>query len=546
MYSLNTSKSQTWLPWFLRGVLILGFVLLLARLFELQIIKGAYFRSLSEGNRIRRVALPAPRGKILARGGEVLVDNTKLEKRIVFDTEGYKLEAYSTGIKDEEKVEDWTRTYPLGESLAHLSGYLGEVNSEEAKKVDPKCIEKGPRKTGQLVGRGGLEEWYDCTLAGIPGEQLVEVDTSGKKIRLLGKKDPVAGKDIKTTIDFSLQKKVAAVMEGKVGAVVVTDPRGEVLALYSSPSFDPNVFTNVNNGNLKDNQEKISKIINDSGLPLFNRVISGLYHPGSVFKQVVSIAALQEGVIDKDFLYNDTGQIVLETKYGTYSYNNWFFTSSGGREGEINLVRAITRSTDTFFYKVGEMLGIDLLVSWSEKYGLDKKTGIDLPGEAEGLLPSPEWKEKVKGEKWFIGNTYHVSIGQGDLAITPLRVNMITAVTASGGFLCTPFLVGQTRCSDLGIKKTNLDLVKEGMRGACSSGGTGYTFFDADPKVGCKTGAAETVEKDVTHAWFTFFAPIDTPEIVVTVLVEKGGEGSKVAGPLAREIYDYWFTERIP
>jgi penicillin-binding protein 2 len=162
------------------------------------------------------------------------------------------------------------------------------------------------------------------------------------------------------------------------------------------------------------------------------------------------------------------------------------------------------------------------------------------------LVPSPDWKEAIKGEKWFIGNTYHMAIGQGDLAASPILVNQITSVIASGGYLCKPHLVGQERCENLNIKKQNLDLVKEGMKGACSTGGTGYTFFDAEGKVGCKTGTAETVEKDVTHAWFTFFAPIDNPEIVVTVFIEKGGEGSSVAGPIARDVFNFWKTQKEP
>jgi len=538
MLESYSSKHDSWLGWFLKGLLILGTLILLGRLIELQVVKGNYYRGLSEGNRIREVTIQAPRGKILARGGETLVGNKEVKKEVVFSPEsGYTKKDVDTVSASADLISEWKRNYLLGQSLAHVGGYVGYVNTGEVGRVDPGCTYKGPLRADSVVGRGGLEEWYNCLLSGRDGQELIEVDTSGKKVRLWGKEDPIPGQDIRTNIDKGLQEKVAEVMKDVTGAVVVTDTKGEVLSLFSSPSFDPNIFVD------KGNEEEISEVLTSAQTPLYNRVISGLYHPGSVFKQVVAIAALEEGTIDKDYLFNDTGQIVIENIYGTYTYNNWYFTQNGGQEGEIGVTRAITRSTDTFFYKVGELLGIEKLSSWAKKYGLGGVSGIDLPGEAPGLVPDPEWKEKTKNEQWFLGNTYHMSIGQGDLAITPLLVNTITAVTASGGKLCTPRLVGDGECKDLKIKKENIDLVKEGMGGACSSGGTGYTFFDADPKVGCKTGTAETMEKDITHAWFTFFAPLDDPEIVVTVFVEKGGEGSKVAGPIARQIYNFWFKK---
>jgi len=504
-----SSTTQSWLSWFMKGILIFGFLFLLGRLIELQVIKGDYFRSLSDNNRIRRVPIPAPRGLILARGGETLVGNR-----------GY------------------IRDYPLGEAFGHVSGYLGEAGPEEVGKIDPECIEKGARKLGSLVGRGGLEEQYNCLLSGVDGEEIVEVDAVGRIVRIMGRKDPIAGKDIKTNIDYKLQTESAKAMKGKKGVVIISDPAGEILTLYSSPSFDPG--------------SSVSKILNDKDLPLFNRATGGLFHPGSVFKPLVAIAALEEGKIDKTFRYEDTGSISVKTLYGDFSYSNWYYLQYGKTEGEIDVVRAIARSTDTFFYKLGEMAGIEKLDEWMGKFGLDKRTGIDLPGEVENLIPSPEWKLKEKNEKWFLGNTYHLAIGQGDLALTPLSLNRIPSVIASGGKLCTLRIVNRERmvnkgCKDLKIKKENLDLVKEGMVEACSRGGTGYTFFDwKGGQVGCKTGTAETNEDGKTHAWFTLFAPTDFPEIILTVLVEGGGEGSKVAGPIAREIMDFWNLQKHP
>lgn len=518
---------QSWLAWFLRGVLILGFLILIGRLIELQIIKGKYFKALAEGNRIRRLPIAAPRGQILARGGEVLVGNKEVKKRVVFNPEkGFqKLDDISNAL-EEELISEPIRNYKLGASLAHVTGYLGEVNETEVGKVSPECLEKGPKRIGALTGRTGLEEFYECQLSGIDGEELVEVDSLGKRIRTLGKKEPVAGQDLRTNIDFNLQEKVANAMEGKKGAIVVTDTKGEVLALYSSPSFDP---------------DQVQTVLENKDLPLFNRTISGSFAPGSVYKPIVAVAALEEGEIDENFIYEDTGQIEIKTPYGDFTYSNWYFNQYGGTEGKINLVRAIARSTDTFFYKIGEFVGVDSLAEWSYKFNLGRKTEVDLPGEIEGLMPTPEWKEKVKGESWFLGNTYHLAIGQADLALTPLSVNTAISVIASGGELCLP-KIGQTpECSSLGLDRKNLNLVREGMVGACSPEGTGYTFFDFEPQVACKTGTAETNEEGKTHAWFSVFGPADEPELVLTVLVEKGGEGSRVAAPIAREIFDYWF-----
>ena len=492
MQTLASSKQQqSWLSWFLRGLLILGFLILIGRLVELQLIQGSYYRKLSEGNRIDRIKIVASRGKILARGGEFL----------------------------------------SGPDFSHITGYLSETNEEEVGKIDPNCIEKGTYKLGQIVGRGGLQEEYNCILSGTNGEELVEVNSLGEKIRVIGIKNPTSGTDVKTNIDYNLQKVVAREMEGKLGSVVATDKKGQVLALFSSPSYNP---------------DDIKSSLINSDLPLFNRTIGGLYHPGSIFKPLVSIAALEEKKIDKNYRYTDTGVVTVESIYGNYSYSNWYFSQYGGKEGEIDLTKALARSTDTFFYKIGEAVGINGLVDWMKKFGLTKLTDIDINGELLSLVPSPDWKQKVKGEQWFLGNTYHFSIGQGDLALTPVGIHRADLAVVNNGKLCSLKIVGDTKCTDLKIKKENIDLVKEGMKKACATGGTGFTFFDFTEKhngltVACKTGTAETNEDDKTHAWFTVFAPIENPEIILTVMVEKSGEGSKVAGPIARKIMDEYF-----
>lgn len=444
-------SSRPWLLWLLRGILVLGFLVLIARTFELQVIKGVYYRNLAEGNRIRRVRITAPRGRIIARGGEIIVGNRGVQKKVIFDKHaGYKKTQDVSGALSEEIILEWERDYLLADSLAHVSGYLGEINESELDRVSADCSAKGARKLGTLIGRSGLEELYDCNLRGIDGEKLIEVDTSGEIVRVLGEKESTPGADLHTSIHVGLQKQVSEIMQDGLGAIIVSDVNGEVLALYSSPSFNPNIFVSGTRTDL------VEKTLNDETLPLFNRVIGGKFHPGSVIKPIIAIAALEEDKIDENFVYNDPGQITIKTIYGDFSYSNWYFTQYGAKEGEINLPRAIARSTDTFFYKVGELVGVDRLVFWLRKFGLNQKTGVDLPGEITGLVPDPIWKQKVKGERWFLGNTYHLAIGQGDVALTPIGLNSAIAAIASGGRYCPPKLAGESQCIELNINKKKL------------------------------------------------------------------------------------------
>lgn len=483
-------SNESWLSWFLRGILFIAFLVLFAKLFTLQVIKGSYYRSLAEENRIKHEVIPATRGKILARGGQEL----------------------------------------FGPNFAHVTGYMAKVNDNEVNKVDPNCPEKGVRKSDQLVGRTGLQERYDCVLRGVDGEELIEVNIKGEKLKTLAIKDPIPGKNLYTTIDFDLQNTVADQLKSK-GAVIATDVNGQILSFYSFPSFDPN--------NLK-----VS--LDDPDLPFFNRVIGGLFHPGSVFKPLVILASLGTGAVSENYTYTDTGRIVVND----FSYNNWYFTQYGGVEGTIGLERALARSTDTLFYKIGELTGPDNIAKYANQFGLSEKTGVDIDGEVAGLIPTPKWKLETKKENWFLGNTYHMSIGQGDVATTPIQINNYISAIANDGKICTPhFLVDQkSNCKKLNINKDDINLVKEGMRQVCETGGTGYTFFDFFEKyktdIACKTGTAQVDGSDNTHAWFTLFSPINIddgkPQIVLTVLVEEGGEGSKVAGPIARKIMDKW------
>jgi len=542
MHSLSSDNKESWLSWFLRGLLILLFLILFAKLVEVQIIKGDYYQNLAQENRIRYVTIPAPRGRILARGGEELATNIEIKKRVMFETNGgITVTDDLTGATSDEFITDYKRVYPLGDQLSHAVGYLSQVGTNEAGKIDPNCPEKGPRNPDELVGLTGLEQEYQCLLAGTPGEELIEVDTSGKMVRILGRRASIAGTDLKTTIDYGLQIEVAKdmnAMQGTKGAAIVTDPTGQILAFYSYPTFDPNSFID------KDNKE-IASLLNSSDLPLFDRVISGTFHPGSVFKPIVAIAALEEGVIDSSFIFDDKGIINVNG----YSYTNWYFTEYGKTEGSLGLIKAIARSTDTFFYTIGQMVGPDAIAKWAKTFGLDTPTGIDIPGETQGLIPTTDWKKLTQRLPWYLGDTYHMAIGQGYVSLTPIEENTYISAIASGGKLCTPHFSGTAseNCKSLGVKQENLNLVKQGMEAACSTGGTAFTFFDFASKhngmqAACKTGTAEVETDGTPHAWFVFFAPADKPQIVATILVERGGEGSSIAGPIARKIADYYFA----
>ena len=528
-------------------VILLGltFLVIFGRLFDLQILHGKENRHLAEENRFQRILIPAPRGLIVDRHGEILAQNESIYE--MFDSEGEKkilsrdeaLQIQAEG-RDISLRIDLKRKYLLGETISHVIGYLGEVSDRQLKEGK---LELKGYSLGSLIGRAGIELQYENFLKGKDGSELVEVDTSGKAIRRMVRILPKPGKTLTLAVDKKLQEIAAEQMGGKKGAVIATNPEnGEVLLFYSAPSYDNNLFSdNIN-------QNGITRLISDEkNFPLLNRVISGLYQPGSTFKIVTSTAGLEEKKITSDTLINDPGVITIND----FKYANWYFTGYGKTEGDINLVRAIIRSTDTFFYKLGEMVGIEKLNYWTDKFNLNKTFGIDLPGELSSFVATPEWKQRNRGESWFLGNTYHLAIGQGDMALTPLAVNLMTAVVANGGKICTPRIlrIGVENtpyladCREIGIKKENLDLIKKGMIGACSTGGTGYPFFDFKPQVACKTGTAETGDGKTTHAWFTVFAPADKPEIVLTVLVEKGGEGSSVAAPIAKEILKEYFKD---
>jgi len=559
-------------------LLICAFLAILgifARLFYLQVIQGGYYRYLADNNRTRTVIVHAPRGIILDRNGTPLVFNVpgfrkKVGDKTVFLTNDEAVPLIAKGDKSLEV--DSLRQYPYKDILSHVLGYIGQISKEELSS--PEFVDY---KGGDIIGKMGLEQEYESKLKGIDEKQLVEVDSQGKTIRKLGQTDPIPGQDVKTTLDISVQKATFDAMKDvKKGAAIVSTAQGEILAMVSKPSFDPNLFTMGENYKATDSSySNITDILMDGkNQPLLNRAISGTYPPGSTFKLIVASAGLGTGIIDENYQVQDTGVL----KIGAFSFANWYYTDYGRTDGSLNVVGGIKRSNDIFFYKLAEKIGVDTLSAWAEKFGLGKTLGIDLEGEATGNVPTQEWKQKTVGEPWYLGDTYHYGIGQGYLLTTPLQVNGWTQVIANSGTLYQPHLLVNQKPKVLVnnlLNQKNDALIREGMIEVCSTGGVAWPLFDfkvKNPKlqidgknileapqattsadfkdyrkvvIACKTGTAEHGDSTtMPHAWITLFAPAYNPQIVITVLAEDSGEGSNVAAPIAKKILEAWFSKQ--
>lgn len=539
-----------WLIWL---VLVLGFLLIGVRMVVLQLIEGGKYRVLADENRIKQIKLPAERADILDRRGVVLAGSAPRPFTI-----------------DGVAVNGWQRTYPHGASTAHVVGYLSEVGEQEVGLLKAAGQKYDP---GELIGRMGLEEAQEQVLRGFDGGKLVEVDNAGQPLRDLGTKPPLEAPPLQTTLDAALSETALKALKNKKGAVVVSNPTsGEILALVSSPSFDPSLFVASPEARVT---AEIQGLLTNRDLPMFNRAITGVYAPGSTFKMTTTVAAIESEKVKPSFTFEDAGVMTV----AGFRYTNWLFTKRGATEGVVNFTYALTRSVDTFYYKVGELIGPETMGEWAEKFGFGRQSGIGIRGEVAGTIASPQLKQKATGERWFLGNSYHMAIGQGDTLTTPLQVNLMTNIVATGGTKCKPnLLLKQTKhCETVEMKPSVVAIVHAGMLGACSTGGTAFPFFDwvdaakngqsqsqyaermsgqALPVVACKTGTAEYMSesgKMRTHAWLTAFAPYDKPEISVTVLLEGGGEGSNAAAPVVRQVMAQYFDisdtypyDRIP
>lgn len=573
------------------------FALLLVRLFDVQIVKGEGFFKQAENNRYFTKKNVAERAVFLDRYGQPLVNNEKLYFKYLSQDSFYsdkeflnKDEALHLLASDSARVgHEFRRNYPHKEALASILGYLSPVTADDLAKNSNLPL-------NSRLGRMGLEQFFDQNLRSQGSVSKFEVNALGQKQRLVALEAAKYGENILTSLDPYLSTLAYQAMAGKKGAVVIMDAKnGEILSLLSSPSFDPNVFEENWLEGLYDQErlgaKKIQDYLQDENQVFFNRSVSGAYPPGSVFKLVTALAALQEGVIEEDTVVDDQGTL----KVGDFEYANWYFTQYGRTEGVVDVKKALARSNDIYFYKAAEWLGPTKLAEYARLFGFGNLTGLQLTQEVAGLVPDPKWKEFTRGENWYLGNTYHFGIGQGDLLVTPIQVAAMTQALANHGQLCQSSLLPITKqnCRDLGIQEQYLEIVLSGMIAACSQGGTAYPLFPHNAQVlasltdvnllaseqisqgmvACKTGTAEFGAADErgyrkTHAWTTAIIGIDQEKIVpaetenntaksnwqklvkehgfpakliITVLVESDGEkiyseGSQDAAPVIAEV----------
>lgn len=436
-------------------------------------------------------------------------------------------------------------------SLSHIFGYTGKISEKELATLDDDYT------LIDYVGKSGLEYSWENELKGKKGRLNIEVDALGREKKIVNQVDAINGYNLQLSLDAALQNKIEEVTSAylrkanlRQAAVIAIDPRsGEVLALVSLPAYDNNLFAKGVS------REDYKKFLEDPSRPLYNRALSGEFPSGSTIKLVIAAAALEEGVINEHTSFVSTGGL---------SIGQWFFPDwKAGGHGTTNVRKALAESVNTFFYYIGGGykdfvgLGLDRLVKYTRLFGLGSKSGIDIPGESAGFVPTAEWKKKTKNEPWYIGDTYHFAIGQGDVLVTPLQVANFTAVVANGGTLYRPHLVKKIISEDEVLIKeikpeiisenfispANLKIIREGLRQTVTAGSA--RSLNALPvEVAGKTGTAQWSTTGAPHAWFTSFAPYNNPEIVLTVLVEEGVEGSTIAVPIAREVLDWYFYNK--
>jgi penicillin-binding protein 2 len=584
------------------AVLVIASAVLIVRLWYLQILNGEEYERFSKSNRIRLVRIPAPRGRILDREGRELVTNrpsfdlyanpedvkdvnglalnlsavlgmtpdsikSRLSRRGSYEGFGPVLIAKDLNRDQLAFIEvrrsstlsgvyvelSHVRQYPAGTLGSSFLGYMGRVSERELAEIPG-------IHSDDLIGKSGVEKSFDAFLRGRDGFRQRSIDALGREVKsTLFQKDLLSrastpGNDVVLSIDMELQREAEDALRDHSGAIVVVDVNtGEVLALASRPSFDPSQFaTGID-------PKRWQALIEDPYHPLINRATQGAYPPGSVFKIITALAALEEGVISPDTSFNCPGNYRL----GNQNYMCW--KRSG--HGWVNLHSAIVESCDVFFYKTVEKLGIDRLSHYMDMFGLGKITELGI-SERPGVAPSRAWKLKQKRLPWYRGDTIVTGIGQGYLATTPIQVAMATAAVANGGKLLKPILVKRVLASDgrivedyetkvrfaLPIAKAYIDAVKAAMEGVVNEPqGTGRAARLDKILVSGKTGTAQVVSNPLRvehirehedHAWFTSFAPSRNPEIAVTVFVEHGGKGGAVAAPIAKRVLEFYFKQK--
>ena len=583
------------------GLVCCFLLLLFSRYAYLQIVHYDEFSTASDKNRIRLQPLAPARGYIYDRNGVLLADNypvftatvSKADVDDIDDTVAQltpilslsqeDIDRFKTRIKTARKTErvsiklnltetdiakfsevkykftgvrietQMTRYYPHGDLFAHVIGYVGRINDKELKSID-RDLYAGTN----LIGKIGVEKTYEELLHGTPGYESIEADAHGNVLKHLGRKESTRGNDLYLSIDYGLQLVAAEQLAGKRGALVAIDPRtGEILALVSSPSFNPNLFVTGISGTdysaLRDNLDQ----------PLYNRAIQGSYPPGSTIKPMEAMGGLHYGLVDWATTINDPGYFHLPGD--SHKFRDW----KKNGHGVVNMHKSIVQSCDTYFYVLSYQMGIERMNAWMRQFGFGEKTGVDLPSESTGLYPSPEWKMRTRKSKWLKGETISVSIGQGAFTATPLQLAMATAITANHGAHVTPHVLRATR----GAKKHEIRNAPDGkinfngteqdwinMRDAMIDvvqSGTGRGIRTPLYQIAGKTGTAQVksiaqgkkyneailTQRQLDHGLFVGFAPAENPEIAIAVIWENGRHGGSAA-QLAKPVFDYWMVNR--
>jgi penicillin-binding protein 2 len=598
MIGYLNSPDGDWFNRRLKGTMVLIFIafsVILVRLFYLQIIQGHSYRELSTNNRIRLQSLAPSRGLIFDSEGKLLVDNRPAFDLLIVPRDAKPLSetlarlSSFTGVPVDEmaaliakkggvnssrqvvlkrdigrdilapvevnsfdlpgvKVKVRPKRFYLNPGMAaHLLGYLGEINARELSSG-----QHPEASVGDFIGKFGAEKVMEQRLRGSQGGRQVEVDARGRVIRELKRVEPDPGKNIFLTVNTALQKKSEALLEGDVGAVVALDPRsGAVLAMASSPTFDQNDFVSGLS------YAKWNLLKNDPGRPMENKATQALYPPASVYKIISSIAALETKVVDGRTHFFCSGR----HSFGNRVYRCWKRIG----HGSVSMVDAIAQSCDVYYYQVGERLGVDRLAFYSRSCGLGRPTGVELAGEAAGLVPTAEWKRRNRGANWLRGETLSLAIGQSYNLVTPIQMAMLIASVANGGTIYKPYILGKIETAEgelvsmtkpiqkgrLPASEKTLALVRKGLWATVNSRkGTGKIAAIPGVVVAGKSGTAQVISKGETepkkksirkfrdHAWFVAYAPVENPTIAVAVIVEHGEGGSTKAAPIARKVIE--------
>jgi penicillin-binding protein 2 len=600
----------------LRLVVSIGFVtvllvILLARLFYLQVVRQNHYQTLAENNRIAVVPISPNRGLITDRNGVVLARNysgytleinqamtsnieatigelatlveitpkdRKRFKKLLAESRNFETLVIRNRLSDEEVARFAAqqyrfpgveikarlfRDYPYGDKMSHLLGYIGRINQTDVQQLEESDLAANYRGS-DYIGKTGLEQSYERDLHGTTGIEQVEVDAGGRAVRMLSTTPPVSGNTLILSIDARLQEIAEQSFGAFRGALVAIEPNtGEVLAFVSKPGYDPNPFIDGID------QQSWDELNNSPDVPLNNRALRGQYPAGSTIKPFMAMAGLHYNIRTPEQTINDPGVYYLPGS--SRQYRDW----RAGGHGIVNMFKSIVVSCDIYYYGLATELGIDNIYNYLSRYGFGKKTGVDLEGEASGLLPSPEWKMKRYQQIWYPGDTVSVGIGQGYSLLTPMQLAFATATLANDGVAFKPHLVKEVRSTrakesrliasqpiyDLNIDRKHLDLIKRAMVGVTQPGGTAvYAALGAPYKIAGKTGTAQVIgmkqgekydadkidERHRDHAWFMAYAPAEAPKIALAVLVENGGHGGSTAAPIARKVMDYYLLGKEP